>query len=106
MADESQRKDETYLEEEGFFPDEDELVIADMSDLERQPLLIPRFDLLYRRKRGEDPGFDGKPRYPLQLQGEERRAMIRGTLAAALLVLGILAASFAGLIFLIGHFWG
>ncbi len=106
MAEESQRKDETYLEEEGFLPDEDELVIADMSDLDRQPLLIPRFDILYKRKKGEDPQAGGLPRYPLHLQGEERWAMIRGTLAAALLVLGILAASFAGIIFLIGHFWG
>ena len=42
----------------------------------------------------------------VSMDGEERRAMIRGALSAAFLVLGVLAAAFAGLIFLIGNVWG
>ena len=100
------RREDLPNEEEQFSFDEDEYVVADMSDLERQPLLIPRFDLLYKRKREEDPRPSGQPEYPVHLEGEERRAMIKGTLAAAFLVLGVIAAAFAGLILLMNFVWG
>jgi len=106
IMDEDIRKEEPMAEEEQFSFDEDELVIADMSDLERQPLLIPRFDHMYKRKRGEDSRSQAQPQQPVHLEGEERRAMIKGTLAAAFLVLGVIAAAFAGLIFLMISIWG
>ena len=85
------------------FKEDDGRVIADMSDIRRQPLLVPDLDLL-RRGRGAS---QQKPEQdPVSMDGEERRAMIRGALSAAFLVLGVLAAAFAGLIFLIGNVWG
>ena len=101
------RREELTAEEEKFYYDEDDLVVADMSNLEPQPLLIPRFDHLYKRKKGEEPRSQAQPSQPpVQLEGEERRAMIKGTLAAAFLVLGVIAAAFAGLILLMNFVWG
>ena len=102
----SQIKEEAY-KEETF--DEEELVVADMSNLELQPLLVPRLDILYKRKTGENPRVNEQhqhSRTPEYLDREGRFAMIRGALAAAFLVIAILAASFAGLIFLINALWG
>lgn len=106
MTMDSRNREEVYREE-AF--DEDELVIADMSNLERQPLLVPRLDSLYKRKTGDKPKINEQHPHsqtPEYLDREGRFAMIRGALAAAFLVLVILAASFAGLIFLINAFWG
>ena len=102
----SQIREEAY-EEEAF--NEDEFVVADMSNLERQPLLVPRLDILYRRKTGDNPKVNEQHQHsqtPEYLDGEGRLAMIRGALAAVFLIVAILAASFAGLIFLINALWG
>lgn len=101
--------DGTYVEEDQIPFDEDKFVVADMSNLELQPLLVPRLDILYKRKRGDDPASMNQTQQshaPEQLDGEGRLAMIRGALAAVFLLVGILAAAFAGLIFLIGALWG
>ena len=102
----SQIREEAYREE-AF--DEDEFVVADMSNLELQPLLVPRLDILYKRKVGENTkGNEQHPHFqtPEYLDREGKSAMIRGALAAAFLIVAILAASFAGLIFLINALWG
>ena len=84
-------------------------MVADMSNLERQPLLVPRLDILYKRKRGENPAGNEQHRQaqsPEYLDREGKLAMIRGALAAGFLLVAILAASFAGLILLINALWG
>ena len=93
------------------FEEDDGRVVADMSDLARPPLLIPRFEGAPEKKKmpmmpPEDQ--QSSPRYQEQvsLDSEERRALIGGALAAGLLVVGCLAAGFALLILFISHVWG
>ena len=105
----SKRNQEPYMEEDRVTFDEDEFVVADMSNLELQPMLVPRLDTLYKRKRGEEPAANEQHRHaqtPEYLDREGRWAMIKGALAAVFLLIAILAASFAGLILLINALWG
>ena len=108
MATDSQRTDEVNMEEEQVLVDEDEFVVADMSSLEPQPLLFPRLDTLYKRKRGEDSGSWDRQKNlpPLHLDAGERWALIRGALSAVFLLVAVLGAAFAGLILLISFLWG
>ena len=89
------------------YGDDDGRVIADMSEVERTPILMPRFG----RKDGtradfQDPGEEGpdsrrEAQAPVTVTREERRALIKGGIAAGLVVVAALAAGFAALIFLI-----
>ncbi len=104
------------------YDDDDGRIIADMSDVERQPLLIPRPDSLKRGRRdfGDTSGDSdraygsaGSASRPqssgnetVHLDADERRAMIGGAVSAGLLVVGVIAASFAALILLILKVWG
>ena len=86
------------------YDDDDGRVIADMSDVGRQPLIIPRFDHFNkseRRDMGREKETEKRPEYEVQYTGEERRAMIGGTLAAALLVGGVFIVCIGLLIFLL-----
>jgi hypothetical protein len=85
------------------YDDDEGRVIADMSDVGRQPLLIPRFDHLHkseRRDMGREEETEKRPEYEVQYTSEERRAMIGGTLAAALLIGGVFIVCIGLLIFL------
>lgn len=92
------------------YDDDDGRTVADMSDVEQQPLLMPSPSSIKRVKEGradfEEPP---KPRDPYrdygpeQLDDEGRRAMIGGALSAMLLVGGVMFAAFAVLILIIGH---
>ena len=85
------------------YDDDDGRVIADMSDVGRQPLLIPRFDHLHkseRRDMGREEETEKRPEYEVQYTSEERRAMIGGTLAAALTIGGVFIVCIGLLIFL------
>ncbi len=85
------------------YDDDDGRVIADMSDVGRQPLLIPRFDHLHkseRRDMGREEETERRPEYEVQYTREERRAMIGGTLSAALLIGGVFIVCIGLLIFL------
>ena len=85
------------------YDDDDGRVIADMSDVGRQPLLIPRFDHLHkseRRDMGREEETEKRPEYEVQYTSAERRAMIGGTLAAALLIGGVFIVCIGLLIFL------
>ncbi|MBR6503924.1 MAG: hypothetical protein IKT15_03005 [Firmicutes bacterium] len=98
------RKDTQPVEDDGR-------VIADMSGIERMPLLIPRLDRLSSQKKkrpegGLEQAVDNpEPEQklpPVELDAEGRRAMMGGAVAAGLLVVGVLAVAFAALILLIG----
>ena len=98
------------MDEKKIYDDDDRRVIADMSDLSRQPLLVPQFDRLGKSRRKDRPDFQepqddgGKPDYyqdtPV-ITREERNAMIKGGLAAGLLIGGCIALGFGILIFLL-----
>lgn len=92
------------------YDDDDGRVIADMSDLDRQPLLVPQFDRLSKSRSKSRPDFQGpqedspKPDYYQDtptVTREERNAMIKGGLAAGLLIGGCIALAFGILIFLL-----
>ncbi len=86
------------------YDDDDGRVISDMSDVGRQPMILPRFDHLHkseRRDMGREEGTEKRPEYETQYTNEERRALIGGTVAAALLVGAIFIVAIGLLIFLI-----
>ena len=86
---------------------DDGRVIADMSAVERTPLMIPRVrreDGVRKQQEREEPS--AAPQQSFSLEREERRAVIRGALHAGLLVGVVLFASFAALILLISFLWG
>ena len=89
------------------YEEDDDRVIADMSGLERQPVIFPSADSI-RRLREDRADFAEPPEKrissgPEYLDKEGRRAMIGGALSAFLLVGGVMAAAFAVLILIIGH---
>lgn len=79
------------------FDDDDGRTVADMSGLERPPLLGLR-----RRQREEKPA---QTEQNVQLDRSERRAMIRGAMSAGLLIAGVFALGFALLILLLQFVW-
>lgn len=86
------------------YDDDDGRVISDMSDVGRQPMILPRFDHLHkseRRDMGREEETEKRPEYETQYTDEERRALIGGTVTAALLVGAIFIAAIGLLIFLI-----
>ena len=92
------------------YDEDDGRVVADMSEVSRTPLLIPRFDEV-RRRRDIGPSEDqpsSPPSYQssVNLDREERRAMIGGAISAGLLVVGCMAVRFAALILFILHVLG
>lgn len=84
------------------YDDDDGRTIADMSGLERQPILAPR---LPKRKKenAEQPEQAKQPE--LQLSDEERRSYIGGALGAAALIGGIFIAAGAIVILLLTLLW-
>ena len=95
------------MDEKKLYDDDDGRVIADMSGIEKQPLVFPDAESVRRVKENradfsEPPAktFSQGPEY---LDKEGRRAMIGGALSAMLLVGGLLAAGFAAVILILGH---
>jgi len=89
------------------YEDDDERVIADMSGVERQPVIFPGAESIRRvmedRADFAEPPAKSFSKGPEYLDKEGRRAMIGGALSAMLLVGGLLAAGFAVMILIIGH---
>lgn len=88
-------------------PEEDDgRVIADMSGVKRQPLIVP--DVSNIRKVKEDRAAQAEQQSfntgsPEILDKEGRRAMMGGVMSAMLLVGGLIFAAFAAVILIIGH---
>ena len=88
------------------YDDDDGRVISDMSDVGRSPLIMPRFDHFHkseRRDMGQEPETEKRPEYEVQYTKEERRALIGGTVAAALMVGAVFIVAIGLLIFLISR---
>ena len=86
------------------YDDDDGRVISDMSDVGRQPMILPRFDHLHKSERrdiGRVEETENRPEYEVQYTDEERRALVGGTVAAALLVGAIFIGAIGLLIFLL-----
>lgn len=78
---------------------DDGRTVADMSGIERTPLIIPK---IHGKKKLENENErEGSPWEDNGLNRQERRAFISGTLTAALLVASIFAIAGAAVIFLI-----
>lgn len=73
------------------YPDDDGRTIADMSDIQRQPLFIPKIP---KRNSPEEP----EKKNELYLTNKEKASYIFGTLKSALLIGSVFAAAFALLI--------
>lgn len=93
--------------------EDDGRVVADMSDIELTPVLLPKLERLSRSSRRDigrnaEEGQSSQSKYsqPVYVDKDERRALIGGALSAALLVGGVLAVAFGALIFIMLHIWG
>ena len=84
------------------YNDDDGRTIADMSGLERQPMLLPR---LPKRKKENAGGAEQAIQPELQLTDEERRSYIGGALGAAALIGGVFIAAGAVVILLLTLLW-
>ena len=80
------------------YPDDDGRTIADMSDVQRQPMFIPRIP-----KKAEENAPERKD--DLYLTKKEKASYIFGTLKSALLIGAVFAAAFALLIILMLVVW-
>ncbi|MCR5206950.1 MAG: hypothetical protein K6C14_00550 [Eubacterium sp.] len=80
------------------YDDDDGRVIADMSDIEGSPLLIPRFKSFSKEKEEKSAEDESDSDNEYQLSGSERRAYIGGALGAALAIGAVFAI--AGFIFI------
>ena len=90
------------------YDDDDGRTIADMSDMERAPLFVPR---LKKERNGsedrssEEPKSD-RPWEDNRMSKSERRAFIFGTLGATLLIASIFIVAFLILILVMLWAWG
>ena len=85
------------------YDDDDGRVIADMSDLQRQPMVLPR--LPKRKKDSGEPDASAQPQPELELTNEERRTYVRGAIGATLLIAGVFVAAAAIVITLLLLLW-
>ena len=83
------------------YDDDDGRVIADMSDLRRQPMLLPRLPKQKKENGAPAPSESTQP----EMTGEERRAYLRGAIGATLLIAGIFVAAAAVVIALLLLLW-
>ncbi|MBQ6067701.1 MAG: hypothetical protein IJK89_12890 [Clostridia bacterium] len=84
------------------YDDDDGRTIADMSDIGRTPMLLPR--LPKRKKSAGEPEQAIQQPEP-QLTDEERRSYIGGALGAAMLIGGIFIGVGAVVILLLTLLW-
>ena len=83
------------------YDDDDGRVVADMSDIERQPLVVPRFDRLHKKPESSDKNEEEKTLEMNELSGKEKSSFIAGALGATLLIGSVFAIVGAVVIFLI-----
>ncbi|MBE6720334.1 MAG: hypothetical protein E7571_06740 [Ruminococcaceae bacterium] len=80
------------------YDDDDGRIVADMSGVDRQPLLLPRFG--NKNNESNDVQSDDDVN-KFQMSSNEKRSFIAGALGAALAVAGVFAVVGAIVIFLI-----
>ena len=80
--------------------EDDGRTIADMSGIERQPMIIPKFSHLKKNKNSEAQEADDKPWEDNSFNKKERKSFIFGALGATVLVSAIFALAFALVILL------
>lgn len=85
------------------YDDDDGRVIADMSDLQRQPMLLPHLPKRKKFAEPEQPSDGDQPEIPLTK--EERRAYLGGAISASLLLAGVFIAAAAIVITLLLLLW-
>ena len=87
-----------FMAKKKSYDDDDGRTIIDMSGVERTPLVIPRLP----KKEKAKPETQEKPAWEKdELNKDQRRALIGGSLGAALLVVALFALAIAGVILLI-----
>ena len=95
------------MDEKKIYDDDDGRVIADMSGIEKQPVIFPDAESIKRVKENRaefsEPPAKSYSHGPEYLDKEGRRAMIGGAMSAMLLIGGLLAAGFAAVILILGH---
>ena len=88
------------------YEDDDGRTIADMSGIDRPPMLLPRIGKTKKqRQEPEEDGEASQPRPEEQLTGDERRGFIFGALGATLLIAAIFVAAAAIAILLMTVIW-
>ena len=87
------------------YDDDDGRVVADMSGLERQPMVLPRLPKRKKENAAATPEDAGAQQPELQLTAEERRSYMAGAIGAGLLIAGIFIAAAAVIITLLLLLW-
>ncbi len=87
------------------YDDDDGRVVADMSGLERQPMVLPRLPKRKKENAAATPEDAGAQQPELQLTAEERRSYMAGAVGAGLLIAGIFIAAAAIIITLLLLLW-
>lgn len=82
------------------YNDDDGRTVADMSDVTRQPLILPR---LPKKKKTE--GSEAQDAPEAEISKEERRAYVRGAIGAGLAIGGVFIAAGAAVIALLLAVW-
>ena len=83
------------------YNDDDGRTVADMSSIERQPLIVPNLKSLKKENQNTEAESDAPEWEQESLNKEQRRAFIGGALTAALVIAGVFIAVGALVIFLI-----
>ena len=90
--------------------EDDGRTIADMSEVERQPILLPSISRI-RKLRGERKGVDAKEadsersRFEPSIDKKDRKAYLGGAVSASLLIALIYLGAFALLVVLLLLIW-
>ena len=87
------------------YDDDDGRVVADMSGLERQPMVLPRLPKRKKENAAATPDDAGAQQPELQLTAEERRSYMAGAVGAGMLIAGIFIAAAAIIITLLLLLW-
>lgn len=84
------------------YDDDDGRVVADMSGIDRQPMIMPRFDRLHKKPETEEESSK-EPWTNSCLSNKEKRSFIAGALGATLLIASVFAVVGTLVIFLISR---
>jgi hypothetical protein len=89
------------------YDDDDGRTIADMSDVQRQPMIVPDLSGLKKEKTApaEESTSADKPWEESEFSGSERRAFISGALGATMLIASVFIIIGFVVIFLMTKLW-
>lgn len=87
-----------------IYDDDDGRTVADMSEVERTPILIPKLDRIAKARSGRDDSEESNNENDYlknEMSNSERRAFVSGAVSAALAIGSVFAVAIGVVILLI-----